>query len=328
MNSQNLIIICLVAIVSTVCYQVASGQTNIVENFWNTGMSFIAKPEITTNGYANPKFVNNTPILGYDTNPIINTQILSPKQKKELVESLKPTENYCGSCTQGGPPVYTVPGTKQSYLPPRMNADGIGSYVKYEIPKEEHLGGIPSDPLSVSNVVSKEDFKGTTIKEADAQIKSLRGQGDLVFNELPVSSMSNSLGTETENDFFVNSERLIFALKKDRNTGNGCMIRGDLGIIPNNGDWFQVSANPATLTQGALMAIAGPTNVTSQQAAELAMRAKSGTTNTYGGGNLSIPPNTFVSELEKVNSINMGNKIDMQNSFNGVSPVVQATAFP
>lgn len=327
MNSQNLIIVCLVAIVSTVCYQVASGQTNIVENFWNTGMSFMAKPEITQNGYANPNFVNNTPILGYDTNPIINPQILSSTQKKELVESLKPTENYCGSCADG-PPVYTVPGTKQSYLPPRVNPDGVGSYVKYEIPEEANLGSIPSDPLSVSNVVAKEDFVGTTIKEADDQVKSLRGQGDLVFNELPVSSMSNSLGTETENDFFVNSERLIFALKKDRNTGNGCMIRGDLGIIPNNGSWFQVSANPATLTQGALMAIAGPTNVTSQQAAELSMRATGGTDNTYGGSVLSTPPNTFVSNLEQVNTVNMGNKIDLKSSFNGVSPIVQATAFP
>ena len=325
MNSKNLLIICLVAVVSTICYQVASGNSQIIENFWNTGMGLMAKPEVTTNGYANPEFINNTPLLGYDTNPVINTNILTPKELSELPKR----ETYAHHNSNGNAqPVFEVPGTKQSYLSPRMNPNGLGSYVNYNIPNVNELASNPADPLSVSSVVPKEDFVGETPMETEEQVKALRGQGNLVFNELPVSSMTNSLGTETDNEFFVNSERLIFALKKDRNTGNGCMIRGDLGIIPNNGQWFQVSANPATLTQGALMAIAGPTNVTAQQAAELSMRATGGTDNTYGGGTLEVPPNTFISNLVKVDTINMGNKIDLKTSFKGVSPLVEATAFP
>ena len=328
MNSKNLIILCLVAVVSTICYQVASGNTQVIENFWNTGMGFMAKPEITQNGFANPEFVNNTPILGYNTNPLINTDVFSPSELEALPSRQK--ENFDPRMeSRNNVPVFEVPGTKQSYLPPRMNPNGLGSYVNYKIPNENELASNPADPLSVAGgVLPREDFVGETPSENQEQVKALRGQGSLVFNELPVSPMTNSLGTETDNEFFVNSERLIFALKKDRNTGNGCMIRGDLGIIPNNGQWFQVPANPATLTQGALMAIAGPTNVTAQQAPELSMRATAGTDNTYGGGTLAVPPNTFVSNLENMNTINMGNQIDLKTSFKGASPLVQTTAFP
>ena len=355
MNSKNIVIVCLLALLSTVCYQVASGNTEIIENFWGiSGVSFAAKPEVVNkNGYANKNFVNNTPLLHYNQNPYINTNLLNNDSKALLQSSLSEPMNhaafnkmgdatnnyvqepYCGSCNNNGPAVFTVPGNYQAPLSPRFNSEGVRSFIRYDIPEEQNMANIPSDPLTVANMVhdTKENFKADTVKEGNDMVKALRGQGDAVFNELPVSGMNNMVGSENNDEFFVNSERLIFSINKSKLTGHGDWIRGDLPIVPNNGGWFQVSANPTHLNQGALFAMAGVGNVTAQQAAELQGRSQGGTNNTFAGAEINTPPNTFVSDLQnsqmqKVNHLNMANQANLQVQVGGPNPSVNATMFP
>lgn len=354
MNSKNIVIVCLFALISTVCYQVASGNTDIIENFWGiSGVSFNAKPEvINKNGYANKNFINNKPLLHYNENPYINTNLMNNESKQLLQSSLSGPLNttafnevgnspnnyiqepYCGSCNNNNnPAVFTVPGTLQGPLSPRMNSDGLRSYIRYDLPPEEYMANVPTDPLTVANMVhdTKENFEKN--KNTNDMVKELRGNGDAVFNELPVSGMNNTMGSDNNDEFFVNSERLIFSLNKNQLTGQGDWIRGDLPVIPNNGDWFQVSANPNSLNQGALFAMAGVGNVTAQQAAELQGRASGGTNNTFAGAEVNTPPNTFVSDLqrnqmEKVNSLNMANQSNLQVQIGGPNPSVNSTMFP
>jgi len=79
-------------------------------------------------------------------------------------------------------------------------------------------------------------------------------------------------------------DRYIYANQRSRLYGLGDPIRGDLPIVPYNGDWFRPSVQPnIDLRDGAMMVMAGQDNATARNTMAL-MRAASGDTmGTFAG---------------------------------------------
>lgn len=275
-------------------------------------------------------------------------------------------EPYCGSCSSGGsaqgPVTYTVPGTYDSYLSPRFNPLGLEGNIRYNIPEEKNLASEVNNPLMVANAVQQPQireeyhskgqmknakhglenggkFHGDTPKQFDQMYDELSGNQNV--NKLPVASMNNAIGDEKNNEFFVNSERLIFALNRSRLQAQGDFIRGDLPVVPYNpnsdpgsGVWFRPSVSPSIdLRAGAMNVIAGVGNVTAQQTSELQMRATGGQNDTFGGVPLVVPESTAVGRVgqyqqQQLNTINMGNQAELNAQTYNPNPSVSVTTFP
>jgi hypothetical protein len=393
--NKNIVIITLLSILSLLCYKIASTQADTVENFWGLSNSFVAKQDIVDRN-GNSVTGNNQAQLCYNANPYINTNIMAKSDVQTLQQSLSApgspqfqdyltttgqagpnqqqvrmanndfsNEPYCGSCTSGsrkGPVTYTVPGTYESYLPPRFNSVGLEGNIRYEIPQEKNLGGEANNPLMVANSVQQPQireeyhskgqmknaqtglqhggtFKGDTPKQYNQMYDNLSGEQNV--NKLPVASMNNAIGDEKNNEFFVNSERLIFALNRSRLQAQGDFIRGDLPVVPYNpnsdpgsGVWFRPSVSPSVdLRAGAMNVIAGVGNVTAQQTSELQMRATGGQNDTFGGVPLVVPDSTAVGRVgqyqqQQLNNINMGNQAELNAQTYNPNPSVSVTSFP
>ena len=252
-------------------------------------------------------------------------QMGANQQQVQMANNDFSNEPYCNSCSSG-PVSYTVPGNYESYLPPRFNSVGLEGNIRYEIPQEKNLGGEVNNPLMVANSIQQPQireeyhskgqtknaqsglqhggtFNGDTPKQYNKMYDNLSGEQNV--NKLPVASMNNAIGDEKNNEFFVNSERLIFALNRSRLQAQGDFIRGDLPVVPYNpnsdpgsGVWFRPSVSPSVdLRAGAMNVIAGVGNVTAQQTSELQMRATGGQNDTFGGVPLVVPESTAVGRV-------------------------------
>lgn len=378
MTSKNLVIVCLLAFISALVYKIAGTNVDIVETFWPTSGNTLTAVVNTQNPQGYGVYRNNQKQLCANPNQLINTNLLSSNDAKFLQDSLSPAgspqyqdylatmkdpenisfqsqEPYCGSCSynnEGNVPVsYTVPGTYHPPLSPRMNSNGLESYIRYELPAEENLASEPNNPLMVADRVAKQEikegfkndgkFNGNTPAEFDQKYYQLQKDGSAAFNQLPVGAMGS--GPEENNEFFYNTNRLTFALNKNRLTGLGDFIRGDLPVVACNPDanpysniWFRPSARASQLLAGATNIIAGVGNVTAQQLSELQMRDVGSVNTTFGGVPLVAQQRTPVGEAinyqqVKLNTIDPGNSINLQAQ--SALPAlgnntVQATAFP
>jgi len=248
------------------------------------------------------------------------------------------------------PPTYTVPGTYQPYLSPRFNSEGYNSFVKYNLPEEKHLGTRANDPLMMADRVERpqlregfeqSSFKGNTPYQYDEIYQKQKEQGDEVANKLPVPTMGGGATAQENPNIYTNYDRFIFALQRNRLQGQGDPIRGDVPCVPCNPSsdassnvWFRPSVNVATsLRTGAINVIAGVGNVTSQQTAELQMRALGGAKDTFGGVALPLPENTPVANLQalqqaKINNLNMGNSLQLTADRSNPVSSIQTSSFP
>ena len=385
MSSKNIVILCLITIISALFYKVAGNNVDIVESFWPTSGNTLTAVVQTNTPDGFGAYKNNQNQLCHDPNPLINTNLLSSNDAqfvkdslsapgsvqynqymqelgeppKELSEQINLQEAYCNSCNyknEGNVPVsYTVPGNYQAPIPPRMNSNGLESYIRYELPSEGHLANEAQNPLMIANQVEKPNlrenftpddkaFHGDTPKQYDNMYHEMKKEGNDAFNQLPIAGMGNGVSaSEENNEFYVNTNRLTFALNKNRLTGLGDFIRGDLPVVPCNPDsnpysntWFRPSARPHNLLSGAVNVIAGVGNVTSQQTSELQMRDVGSTNNTFGAVPLVAQQNTPVGQAidyqqVKLNQINPGNSINLQSqSATGsiANSTVTTTAFP
>lgn len=79
-------------------------------------------------------------------------------------------------------------------------------------------------------------------------------------------------------------DRYIYANQKSKLRQHGDMIRGDLAIVPDGGNWFSVHPHPnIDLHEGAMNVMGGVCNGTAQDLANLNY-ATSGSTKTISGG--------------------------------------------
>lgn len=379
MSSKNIIIVCLLTIISTLLYKIAGSDVDIVESFWPTSGNTLTAVVQTQNPQGYGVYKNNQNQLCANPNPLINTNLLSSNDAQFLQNSLSPqaspqykdylsdlkeprdltlqsNEPFCNSCSYNNesnvPTSYTVPGNYQSPLSPRMNPNGLESFIRYDIPEEQNLASEPNNPLMAANMVQKptvrenfspegKKFNGDTPAQYDKKYDQLQKDGSATFNQLPVGAMGT--GPEENNEFFYNTNRLTFALNKSKLTGLGDFIRGDLPVVPCNPDsnpysnvWFRPSGRPAHLLAGAVNVIAGVGNVTAQQTSELQMRDTGSVNTTFGGVPLVAQQRTPVGDAinyqqVQLDSINPGNSINLRAQ--SASPAlgnntVSATAFP
>jgi hypothetical protein len=162
---------------------------------------------------------------------------------------------------------YTVPPNYQ------MNVN-YGAHVRYDMPNRIHQSS-SCDPLTFGGMArenfttgSKESFH--TDEHINNNYNEFSGQSDQypdVSAMVPVGDMSspNALGEHTN---AICYDRLIYANRRSRLKGQGCLIRGDLPIKTQKHGWFSVSADANDLQQGALAVIGGKTNDTALELAD------------------------------------------------------------
>ena len=353
-NNKFLPLVLSSFIVSFVCYQYFSKKDEIIENWWNnSGVLMTTNIEkIGPDGNAVPG--NNQSNLTYDTNPLINSAFTNPSDIKDSCKPLlkENKENYCSDCTTDGKPnagFYTVPGQYEAYLPPRMNSAGLNSYVRYQLPPEEYQANKPNDPFTIANYFEKPQMKEDYKAPTSTTPTPVGGQKDLSSKdvkglELPTpSDMTNTgaVSKDAKDGFFVNSERLIFSLQKNRLQGLGDPIRGDLPIIPcnpnsnpNSNVWFRPAAQPQSMLNGGAMNVLGGTgNTTAQQLSQLMSNAGGGFNNTYGATPFSPASDSVVGQAieaaanqninmsaQKTNLTQGGKGIPIGTTYTAVTP--------
>ncbi len=95
----------------------------------------------------------------------------------------------------------------------------------------------------------------------------------------------DAMGNVTEPVVFQN---FLFANMKSRLRAQGDPIRGDLPIVPCEGNWFSVHPNVnLDLQEGALNVMGGATNETNRALAQLVFQASGNADTTIGGVNLA-----------------------------------------
>lgn len=354
-NNNYIPLVFSAIIVSVACYSFLCEKDQIIENWWNcSGVKFTANSEVVgPDGNCVPG--NNQKNLTYDTNPLVNPSFTSKQEIKGSCQTLlkQEKEDYCGSCSDNTDNsragFYTVPGTYDSYLPPRMNSNGLNSYVRYNLPKEEYQANVPDDPFTIANYFDKpkmkEDYLAPTSTTAAPIIagKSIDSKNVKGLDLPKPKDMKNTgaVSKDAKDGFFVNSERLVFSLQKSPLQGRGDPIRGDLPIVPclpnsdpNSNVWFRVAAQPQSmLNPGAMNVIGGTGNTTAQTVAQLQSNATGGYNNTFGATPFAVSSDSVVGKAMAAASagpVNMSSqKTSLAQSGKGIpNSTVYHGAFP
>lgn len=230
---------------------------------------------------------------------------------------------------------FSVPPNLQGALSPRMSGTAnYGPWLYTKMPSE-NVQGVPQNPLTYPNSIKK-CSNGINVYNSDMKMKNggcngsvenfysvapdfsttnyasmennLKPRSNIIVNDLvpdqnAVASMSGSISQPIVYD------RYIYANQKSRLYGLGDPIRGDLPIVPYNGDWFRPSVQPnIDLRDGAMMAMGGIDNATARNTLSLMEASSGGATTTFGGAPV------------------MANQIDVGYGASGADVI--ATAFP
>ena len=179
---------------------------------------------------------------------------------------------------------YTVPGTMQSELAPRMFAGSYGANITYNLPSTQNLAVdnqnpiLPPNPLDFANAVQDVQENFTVDSNGNASVVSCGAGGESLnyhggaplmqggfaagnYNEVlgevynkdgnsKASHASLPVGDMTtvnalgQKDHAIIYDRYIFSSRRKRHRAQGDKFRGDLPIVPENNGWFNVSVNP------------------------------------------------------------------------------------
>ena len=281
---------------------------------------------------------NMTPAWGYQRTLKVDRQV-APNEKAAMQgkftsvqnnysSMLQPSDNPNGHAFKTPAGFYTVPGTFQSNIAPRMFSGDYGANITYNLPSEPNLA-VPNTPLQHANSIGHQPQSHFNIKEdygspvscakggdslsyhggaplmepgyADGNYNkeiqtAYEGKGNLKYSHanlqvnLPVGDMtsfkSGAGGDKSESEPIV-YDRYLFANLNSRLRSQGDPIRGDLPIVPNNCGWFNPSVQPnVDLQQGALNVIAGTSNETAQQLADMIYTTSGNYKTAIGGVNM------------------------------------------
>ncbi len=171
----------------------------------------------------------------------------------------------------------------------------------------ESCSGCSGVPRCGTGAVPEYSYKpGAPVAEAGYADGNYNAQLDSVYAKdsatevtsfLPVNDMTTLSGDMEQAP--VVYDRLVYANRNSRLRGQGDPIRGDLPITPCPTGWFRPSVQPnVDLQQGALNAIAGVSNQTSNDLAKLIYITSGGTETAIGGTNMA-------GEFENVNQSNL-----------------------
>lgn len=227
-----------------------------------------------------------------------------------MLPSFKPRPMKVGMSSAGPSKgsFYSIPGTYQSALNPRMNGGvDFGANIRYNPPSYKNMG-VPSNPIqggcTVGNnnninknsvekygcfaptcgkggsepgcgvnraapIMNSDYANGNYNDQVDKLMQSEFASESTVVDQVPVGQME-TLNALGETVQPIVFDRMIYANRNSRLRSQGDMIRGDLAITPCNTGWFQVSVDPSIdLQQGAMNVLGGVKNETAGQMAAL-----------------------------------------------------------
>ncbi len=185
---------------------------------------------------------------------------------------------------------YSIPPNLQGALAPRFSGTAsYGPYLNYKMPPR-NLTGVPVNPLTFQNTIKKcgdvsEPFDTVqpnfTSTNYAAEENTLKRREDVVVNDM-LPEMAAEAATSVAQPIVY--DRYIYANQRSRLFGLGDPIRGDLPIVPYNGDWFRPSVQPnIDLRDGAMMVMAGQDNATARNTMALMRESSGNTLNTFAG---------------------------------------------
>ena len=193
----------------------------------------------------------------------------------------------CNACSSHIP-TFTVPGTYQPNLSPRMLSEPYSGQIRYNAAPQRFMG-VPSNPLGYADSVG---YKRPTVRE-NYSSNTLSAELDAAQTPLPTQSMDAVVQNCT-------MDRFMTAILKSKSWGPGDPIRGDIPIMPtittvpgSGPGWFTTTQQykPVTaLRTGALQAMSGVT----PPIASFVQTLSEGTMNTNSGMAQPILPNTSV----------------------------------
>lgn len=206
---------------------------------------------------------------------------------------------------------YSIPPNLQGILAPRFSGTAsYGPWLNTKMPSRT-MQGVPVNPLTYQNTIKK-CSNGVNVFNSDMKMKngaskgcgqttenfstvppnfsagnyafaedSLKRRNNLITNDmLPEMSAEASMSVAQP----IVYDRYIYANQKSRLYGLGDPIRGDIPIVPYNGDWFRPSVQPnIDLRDGAMMVMAGQDNATARNTMALMNAASGGTLGTFAG---------------------------------------------
>lgn len=221
--------------------------------------------------------------------------------------------------------MYSVRGSQEARLAPRFfNAD-LGAQIRYAKPRYENLA-VPHNPVDMSNMVSdgygsctsngcdgtgqeeyvrnasqnqvancaknniRENFDENGVQGSNCNVDPSVYDNTYqdVDSIIPVGDMTsvNALG---ETQPIVYQERITTALKSSRLRGLGDPIRGDLPIEPvyNPQGWNYHGRPTIDLNQGAMNALGGSFNESTNKLAELVYRYSGNALGTIAGADIN-----------------------------------------
>lgn len=172
-------------------------------------------------------------------------------------------------------------------LPPRFSNTQYGARILYNKPAYENLA-VPSDPLAFADMAKNEygmpkagngDF--TKPKKVNTDAEYFEQQ-----DTLPMSDMSQTIGSDGTAQNPIVYERHIYANQKSRLRTRGDPIRGDIAVVPIKYGNFDVHPTPhIDLHTGAMNVMGGFDNSTSKALSSLfAVSSGSSTKGNQVGG--------------------------------------------
>lgn len=162
--------------------------------------------------------------------------------------------------------------------------------------------GKKASGADMANQVENFFMPGSSPEEYSGEYASMNTSGPVVTGEyagttfganagpqsLPAGNMSDpSMEVDLATGQVVTYTRQVYANQGGRNRDKGDPIRGDLPIVPRQGDWFVPSANPQLdLRRGGANMLFGATEA-GNKLNELITVSSNGTDTTVGGANVA-----------------------------------------
>ena len=313
MYAKNLLITFLGFLIALTAY--FNSQSGIKEPFLGMHIRGKSVPQqVISNGRGG--FSTNTTSAACKKQPFINHH--SHKARENYHAQRSSARQH--SRARQGPPVFTVPGTYQSNLSPRIQPQPYSANINYNAPSQQYLG-VPNTPLGYAADVQQHNIKEHYKKDAQLSA-SLRL--DKSAQSLPTVAMDQ--GSGLQQNFTV--DRFYTAIAQTRGLQGSDYIRGDLAVVPMAAPCkTQAWGIPAaayipqqTLNRGALGVMGGPNN---EQGASLNkfIQSYSGGSDTFSGGvSMPVLSNTAVGQA-------MASQTHLKASNRGPQASISATAF-
>ena len=220
MFTQNLIITFLSLIIGILTY-FKFDSNDVYEPFWSTSLTATAQPQYNSSkrnsliSYCNLSNTSNPRYWNVAFIP--QPQAAVAPRRQGMTRGLAKSGGRGGS-TQGSAEYYTVPGTYQANLSPRIMSQGFGANIKYNAPPESLMALKAKNPMMLANQVEKQNLRenfvydvgsGPSLQQRQTAQLSGNSIGDSI-PALPAPTMNNSFADSNQQNA-INMNRFMWS---------------------------------------------------------------------------------------------------------------------